>query len=383
MIRRICVITGTRADYGLIYPVLKEIKREKCFDLQLVVTGSHLSPEFGMTYREIEKDGFAINNKVEMLLSSDTPVGTAKSMALGLIGFSDIFQQIKPDIILLLGDRYEIFVAAQAALVANIPIAHIAGGDITEGAFDEAIRHSLTKMSHLHFVTNGLSLKTVKQLGENPRHIFNVGSPGIDTIKGLKLLSRDELQTKLDFKFLNKNLLITFHPTTLDLKTPREQTLEVLKALRELGSETGLIFTMPNADPGGREIRHIVEEFASQNPNSRIFTSLGQLLYISLLAQVDAVVGNSSSGIYEAPFLKKPTVNIGDRQKGRLLADSIVNCEPIKDSVIKAIQVAYSKDCSRTFSPYGDGTSSKKIVDILKTIPNYRLLLKKRFFRSG
>ena len=381
--RKICVVTGTRGEYGLLYSLMKEIEKDQDLQLQLVVTGMHLSPEFGLTYREIEQDGFDIYSKVEMLLSSDTPIGAAKSIGLGVISFADVFYGLQPDLLVLLGDRYEILAAAQAALVAKIPIAHIAGGDTTEGAFDEAIRHSITKMSHLHFVTNEESGCRVRQLGENPRHIYNVGSPGIDRIMSLKLMNRFQLEKSLQFSFFKKNLLITFHPVTLAGQSTSLHFKELLEALHDLGSEIGLIFTRPNADPEGRELVHLLDDFVLQHANAIVYTSLGQLRYFSIVAQVDAVVGNSSSGIYEVPSFKRPTVNIGDRQKGRLLASSVINCPPQKAAIEKAIREAFVMDCSATTNPYGDGNSSIKMLHIIKSITDYKALLKKHFYRVG
>ncbi|WP_028306333.1 UDP-N-acetylglucosamine 2-epimerase [Desulfitibacter alkalitolerans] len=383
MKRKICVVTGTRGEYGLLYSLMKEIEKDQDLQLQLVVTGMHLSPEFGLTYREIEQDGFDIYSKVEMLLSSDTPIGAAKSIGLGVISFADVFYGLQPDLLVLLGDRYEILAAAQAALVAKIPIAHIAGGDTTEGAFDEAIRHSITKMSHLHFVTNEESGCRVRQLGENPRHIYNVGSPGIDRIMSLKLMDRFQLEKSLQFSFFKKNLLITFHPVTLAGQSTSLHFKELLEALHDLGSEIGLIFTRPNADPEGRELVHLLDDFVLQHANAIVYTSLGQLRYFSIVAQVDAVVGNSSSGIYEVPSFKRPTVNIGDRQKGRLLASSVINCPPQKAAIEKAIREAFVMDCSATTNPYGDGNSSIKMLHIIKSITDYKALLKKHFYRVG
>jgi GDP/UDP-N,N'-diacetylbacillosamine 2-epimerase (hydrolysing) len=294
MSRRICVITGTRAEYGLLRWVMQGIKDDPTLELQIVATGMHLSPEFGLTYREIEHDGFEIDRKVEMLTSSDTPVGIAKSMGLGLISFSDALNQLKPDLILVLGDRFEIFSAVAAALVARIPVAHLHGGETTEGAFDEAIRHSITKMSHLHFVAAEEYRQRVIQLGEQPDRVFLVGGLGIDNIKRLKLLNRAELESSLDFKLGQKNLLVTFHPVTLETATAADQMKELLAALAEL-PDTQLIFTMPNADTDGRALIKMVERFAAQHSNARAYTSLGQLRYLSCIAHVDGVVGNSSS----------------------------------------------------------------------------------------
>lgn len=379
-LRKICVVTGTRAEYGLLYWLMKEIQADEDLQLQLIVTGMHLSPEFGLTYKVIEQDGFRIDEKIEMLLSSDTPVGIAKSIGLGIIGFAEALERLKPDLIVVLGDRYEILAAAQAAMVARIPIAHIAGGDTTEGAIDEAIRHSITKMSHLHFVTNDISAQRVRQMGENPEHIFNYGEPGLDQIKRLNLLSKEELETSLGFKFRKKNLLITFHPVTLEQDSAQEQFEQLLNALDILGSDVGLIFTKPNSDTGGRILIRMIDEYVVKRNNAKAYTSLGQLRYLSCMSHVDAIVGNSSSGLYEVPSFKKPTVNIGDRQKGRLQAESIINCNPDTKQIYNTIQTAFRKDCSNVVNPYGDGNTSPKIIRVLKNIDNYKNLLKKHFY---
>jgi UDP-N-acetylglucosamine 2-epimerase (non-hydrolysing)/GDP/UDP-N,N'-diacetylbacillosamine 2-epimerase (hydrolysing) len=380
MKRKVCIVTGTRAEYGLFVPLLKKLRTEASFQIQIIASGMHLSPEFGLTYRRIEGDGFRIDRKVEMLLSSDTSIGTSKSMGLGIIGFAEAFQELEPDLVILLGDRFEILSAAQAAMIARVPIAHIAGGDITEGAFDDAIRHSITKMAQLHFVTNEVSWKRVRQLGENPESIFNVGSPGIDRIKNIELMGRTELEQKLDLTFLPKNLLITFHPATLEEQEPGKQFWELLTVLHELGSETGLIFTKPNADPGSRELIRLLEDFSSSRSNVSVFPDLSDLLYLSLMSQVDAVVGNSSSGVYEAPSFQVPTVNIGDRQKGRLFASSVICCKPERSEIEKAIGLAFEMDCADAENPYGQGDSAEQITAILKSIPDYKPLVKKKFF---
>lgn len=378
--RRICVVTGSRAEYGLLYWVMKGIQAAAGLDLQLVVTGMHLAPEFGSTYRVIEADGFVIDAKVEMLLASDTPVGIAKSIGLGVSGLAEVFERLRPDVVVLLGDRFEILAAAQAALVARIPVAHIAGGDTTEGAFDEAIRHSITKMAHLHFVTNEDALRRVRQLGEAPENIHLVGSPGLDHIKRLALLDRGELGRQLGHEFRPRNLLVTYHPETLEAQPVEQQFRELLLALDRLGDGVGLFLTSPNADPGGKALLPMMEAFTASHRNAKAFTSLGQLRYLSLMSQVDAVVGNSSSGLYEAPSFRKPTVNIGDRQRGRLQAESVLNCPPLADAIEQAIQAAFVLDCRKVVNPYGDGDSSPRIVDVLKTVPDPRALLKKHFF---
>lgn len=369
MNRTICVITGTRADYGLLRWVMQGIKDDPELKLQVIVTGMHLSPEFGLTYREIEQGGFQIDRKVEMLTSSDTPVGIGKSMGLGLIGFADALNQLRPDLIVALGDRFEIFAAVAAALVARIPVAHLHGGETTEGAFDEALRHSITKMSHLHFVAAEEYRKRVIQLGEQPERVFLVGGLGIDNIKRLKLLDRAELEASLDFKLDQKNLLITFHPVTLETATAADQMAELLAALAEL-KDSQLIFTLPNADTDGRGLIRMVEQFVVQHANARAYASLGQLRYLSCIAHVDGVVGNSSSGLAEVPSFKKGTINIGDRQRGRLQAASVINCEPTRRNIAEALERLYSTDfqvsLSQVCNPYGEGGASEKVVEIIK-----------------
>ena len=382
MTRRICIITGTRAEYGLLRWVMQGIKDEPQLTLQIIATGMHLSPEFGLTYREIEKDGFHIDHKVEMLTSSDTSVGIAKSMGLGLIGCADAFNELKPDLIVVLGDRFEIFAAVSAALVARIPVAHLHGGEATEGAFDEALRHSITKMSHLHFVAADEYRQRVIQLGEQPDRVFLVGGLGVDHIKRLKLLDRAELEASLDFKLGKKSLLITFHPVTLEASTAAQQMAELLAALAAL-NDTQLIFTLPNADTEGRALIKMAEQFVAQHSNARAYTSLGQLRYLSCIAHVDGVVGNSSSGLAEVPSFKKGTINIGDRQRGRLQAASVINCDPTRQSIDAALAKLYSADFQASLSgvsnPYGDGGASEKVV---KTIKHFQIdgIAKKYFY---
>lgn len=382
MKRKICIITGTRAEYGLLRWVMQGIKDDEELTLQIIVTGMHLSPEFGLTYREIEQDGFLIDRKVEMLTSSDTPVGIAKSMGLGLIGFADALNELRPDLIIVLGDRFEIFAAVSAALVACIPIAHLHGGETTEGAFDEALRHSITKMSHLHFVATEEYQQRVIQLGEKPERVFMVGGLGIDNIKRLKLLDRAALEASLDIKLSKKNLLITFHPVTLEKATTADQMAELLAALSEL-KETQLIFTLPNADTDGRELIKMVKKFVAQNSNAHAYTSLGQLRYLSCISHVDGVLGNSSSGILEAPSFNKGTINIGDRQRGRMQAASVINCEPDKQSIMAALKELYSVNFQDSLNvvqnPYGDGGASEKVLDVIKDCREDELI-KKSFY---
>lgn len=367
--RKICVITGTRAEYGLLRWVMQGIKDDAELTLQIIATGMHLSPEFGLTYQAIEQDGFQIDRKIEMLTSSDTTVGIAKSMGLGLIGFADALSELEPDLIVVLGDRFEIFSAVSAALVARIPVAHLHGGETTEGAFDEALRHSITKMSHLHFVATDVYRQRVIQLGEQPDSVFTVGGLGIDSIKDLRLLNREELEKSLDFKLGPKNLLITFHPATLEAVTAENQFAELLTALADL-KDTHLIFTLPNADSDSRALIKMVHQFVDQHQNTCAYASLGQLRYLSCIAQVDGVVGNSSSGLLEVPSLKKGTINIGDRQHGRLQAESVISCEPTRGSIAKALLLLYSNDFQTSLcqvvNPYGNGGASEKVVNILK-----------------
>lgn len=383
MSRKICVITGTRAEYGLLHWTMKQIQETSDLELQICVTGMHLAPEFGLTYKQIEKDGFSINEKIEILLSSDTAVGVSKSIGLGVIGFSEAFERLRPDLILMLGDRFEIFSAAASAMISKIPIAHCHGGEATEGLIDESIRHSVTKMSHLHFTSTEEYRNRVIQLGEHPERVFNVGALGIENINRLKLLNRAETESSIDFKLAKKNILITFHPVTLENATSEEQFNELLQALDSL-EHTNLIFTKPNADTDGRVIIAMIDEYVAKNSDKAVsFISLGQLRYLSLLQFVDAVVGNSSSGLIEVPSFKIPTINIGDRQRGRLKSETVIDCEPTKESILDAIRYSESegfrKILNTAINIYGTGDSSIKIIDVLR---EFELdgILKKKFY---
>ena len=340
--KKICVVTGTRAEYGLLYWLIKGITNESELELQLLVTGMHLSPEFGLTWEQIEADGFYISRKIEILLSSDTAVGISKSMGLGQISFAESFEQLKPEIIVLLGDRTEIFAAASAALIAGIPVAHIHGGELTEGVYDDAIRHSITKMSYLHFTSTEIYRKRVIQMGEEPNRVYNVGAIGLDNIRKLHLLSKTEFEQSISRKLLGNNLLVTFHPVTLEDSSAMEQFEQLLDALDEL-HDTLLIFTKPNSDKDGRVIIQLMDEYVQKNQHKAIsHNSLGQLRYLSAIPLMNAVIGNSSSGIIEVPSFDIPTINIGDRQKGRIMGPSIFNCLPTKKEINKAIEKAYS-----------------------------------------
>jgi UDP-N-acetylglucosamine 2-epimerase (non-hydrolysing)/GDP/UDP-N,N'-diacetylbacillosamine 2-epimerase (hydrolysing) len=381
--RKICVITGTRADYGLLYGLMKEIQTDTDLQLQLIVTGMHLSPEFGLTYRTIEEDRFTIDAKVEMLLSSDTPVGIAKSIGLGVIGFADAIERLKPDIIVVLGDRYEILAAVQAALVARIPVAHIHGGETTEGLIDEAIRHSITKMAQIHFVAAEPYRKRVIQMGENPERVFNFGAPGLDNIVNLKLLNLSEFEQSIGFKLGVLNFLVTFHSVTLSENGPEFAMTELFAAF-DCFPDAKIIFTKPNSDTDGRRIVHMIDDYVAKNPNKAIaFVSLGQLRYLSAVKHVDLVIGNSSSGLIEVPALKKPTINIGERQAGRLKASSVVDCEETKKDIhaamLKALSPEFQQQLVSVKSLYGSGNASQKIKDYLKIVDTHNILMKKFF----
>ena len=382
MKRKICVVTGTRAEYGLLFWLMKEIEADNSLELQLIATGMHLSPEFGLTYKEVEKD-FKIDKKIEMLLSSDTSVGISKSMGLAQISFAEAYHELNPDILIVLGDRYEIFSAISAAMIAQIPIAHLHGGEATEGLIDEPIRHSITKMSHLHFTATDEYRNRVIQLGEQPNRVFNVGGIGIENIKRLKLLSKEEFEKSINFKLNKKNILVTFHPVTLEKSTAKKQFQELLNAIDEL-EDTNIIFTKANSDTDGRVINSMCDEYVAKNSQKSVcFTSLGQLRYLSALQYVDAMVGNSSSGLAETPSFKIGTINIGDRQKGRIKANSVIDCEPNKQSIQKAFEKLYSdnfQDKLQTVqNPYGNGCASKEIVEILKNT-NLDNIVKKSFY---
>jgi len=381
--QKICIVTGTRAEYGLLYWLMKPIWDDPNLELQIIATGMHLSPEFGLTYKEIEKDGFTINSKIEMLLSSDTPSSISKSTGIGLIGFADAYNELNPDIVVVLGDRFEVLAACIAALYAKIPVAHIHGGETTIGAFDETIRHSITKMAWWHFVAADEYEKRVVQLGEDPKRIFNVGGLGVDAIRKSKLLSKKELMNKTKIKFGKKNLLVTYHPVTLEKLTSKKNFGSLLNVLKDL-KDVQLIFTMPNADSDGRIIKQMIDEYVSSHKQRSIsFTSMGHLNYLSTLQFVDGVVGNSSSGLTEAPTFKIGTINIGDRQKGRLKAKSVIDCEPTKESIKESINTLYSKDfqniLSKIDSPYGKGNATEKIMAVLRDFPIPKEL-KKEFY---
>ncbi|TDM09560.1 MAG: UDP-N-acetylglucosamine 2-epimerase (hydrolyzing) [Ideonella sp. MAG2] len=370
--RKLCVVTGSRAEYGLMQRLMRLIDQDDALELQVLATGMHLSPEFGMTVRQIEADGFTVNARLEMLLSSDTAVGVTKSMGLGMIGFADEFQRLAPDVVVLLGDRFEILAAAQAAMIARIPVAHLHGGEKTEGAFDEAIRHAITKMSQWHFVAAEEYRQRVIQLGESPDRVFNVGAPGLDLLRDLDWMDREALAASLGLSLVAPLLLVTYHPATLGDRDPVDALTQLLEALEQF-PQAQVVFTHPNADTGGRRLIEAIDRWvATQGERARAFASLGQRRYLSLMRLCDVVVGNSSSGLTEAPALKKATVNIGDRQKGRLKASSIIDASEdsgaIKAALARALSAEFVGQLPGTVSLYGEGEASGLIRDLLKQV---------------
>lgn len=383
--RKICVVTATRAEFGLLTPLMKLIRDDDELELLVVVTGMHLSHEFGLTYKEVEQE-FFINKKIEMLLSSDTSIAISKSMGLAQISFAEAYEQLSPDMVVVLGDRYELIPIVSTAMIMNIPVAHISGGEVTEGAQDDAIRHSITKMSHLHFTATETYRKRVIQLGEQPDRVFNVGEAGLDNIIDLKLLTKDAFEKSIGFSLSKRNILVTFHPVTLELGTAKAQCQALLDAIDKL-KETHVIFTKANSDADGRVINAMLEDYVQKNSDkSVLFASLGQLRYLSALQFVDAVVGNSSSGLVEAPSFKIGTINIGNRQKGRIKAKSVIDCSTDTKSISDAFDILYSQNFQQQLktikNPYGSGNSSMKIKNILKSFKLKSLGMKK-FYDVG
>lgn len=374
--RKICVVTGSRAEYGLLNGLMKAIHEDADLQLQVIATNMHLSPEFGLTFREIEKDGFTINKKVEMLLSSDTPNATAKSVGLGTIGFADAYEDLQPDMIVVLGDRYEILSAVSTALFYKIPVAHLHGGEITEGAYDDCIRHAITKMSHLHFTATEEYRNRVIQLGEQPDRIFNVGAIGIENIKKVPLMSKKELEESIGFEMSDKCLLVTYHPVTLENSSAEEQCKNLLAALEQF-NDYRIIFTMPNSDTNGRIIMHEIEKFVEKNKERSIaFKSLGLRRYLSALQYVTAVIGNSSSGIIEVPSFGIPTLNIGNRQKGRIAANSVVNSGTSEEDILAGLKKILYAEKKEITNPYEGKNTIADILQVLKTYPLKRLIQK-------
>jgi GDP/UDP-N,N'-diacetylbacillosamine 2-epimerase (hydrolysing) len=369
-LKKIAVITGTRAEFGLLSPLIDQIQNDQEMQLQLIVTAMHLSPEFGYTVDEIERKGFKIDKKVECLLSSDSAVGITKSIGLAMIGFADALNELAPDLLIILGDRTEMLAAATAAMLANIPIAHIHGGETTEGAYDESIRHAITKMSYLHFASTETYRKRIIQLGEHPDRVFNVGAIGLDSIKDLDLLDRNEFEKSIDFQLGKKNILITFHPVTLENQSARGHFQAILDFLNSL-TDTHFIFTHANSDKNGRVINQMIEEFVNDTKKISIaFKSLGQLRYLSALKHMDLVLGNSSSGICEVPSFNIPTINVGDRQKGRILSESVIQTEPnisdLSHAFAKATDSSYLEKIKNQKQLYGSGNAAEKIMSVLR-----------------
>ncbi|PSL35866.1 UDP-N-acetylglucosamine 2-epimerase [Chitinophaga ginsengisoli] len=383
MIRKICIVTGTRAEYGLLLPLMKAIRERKDLQLQLLVTGMHLSPEFGLTYKQIEADGFHIDVKVDMLLSSDTAAGVTKSTGLGMIGFADAFNALQPHWVVILGDRFEAFAAATAAYIAQLPIIHLNGGETTEGAMDEAFRHAITKMSYLHFTATETYRKRVIQLGEAPERVFNVGAIGIDSIMHLPRMTQQELEENLGIDLSQPTVLVTYHPVTLEKNSAADQFAALVRALIDTEG-LQIVITYPNADTDGRVIIDQIKELEKQY-RSRIyaFPSLGQKRYLSLIPYVKAVVGNSSSGIIEVPSFRIPTLNIGDRQGGRMAAESVIQVAPdeasIKQGLKKALSSEFREFCRQVNNPYGDGQTTGKIIDKLGQFIEIKNI-KKKFY---
>lgn len=368
--KKICIVTATRAEYGLLKPLMKLIQESNDVELQVIATGAHLSPEFGLTYKLIEQDGFAISEKVEMLMSSDTASGIVKTMGVCMISFADVFNRLKPDMLVVLGDRYEMLSIVSAATIFKIPMAHIHGGEITEGAYDDSIRHAITKMSHLHFTSTEEYRDRIIQMGEKPEHVFHVGAIGLDNIRSMSFLDKTELEKDLGVEFKKYNYQVTFHPETLGNLTSEEQ-FNILLSSIDRQVDSFFIFTKANADSDGRIINEMIDKYVSKNPTkAKSFHSLGATRFLSLVNYCNAIIGNSSSGILEAPSLHTTTINIGNRQKGRVQADSIINCECSIPEILKAIQ--FSKDpkfierVKLTINPYDNGGASQKIVGLLK-----------------
>lgn len=383
--KRIGIMTGTRAEYGLLKPLMQEINKDNDLELYLTVSGMHLSPEFGMTYKEIEEDGFEINAKVEMLLSSDSPVGISKSIGLGIIGFADEFQRADLDMLILLGDRYEALSAAICAMVMRIPIAHLHGGELTEGAIDEGIRHSITKMSYLHFTSTEEYRRRVIQLGENPERVFCVGAIGVENIKKINLMTKEELERSIHFEIDENTVIVTYHPVTLENDTVEEQFLNLLEVL-DRNPKIRMIFTKANADTNGRIVNELIDKYAAQNSERACaFMSLGQKRYLSALKYCRIVIGNSSSGIIEAPSFGKPIINIGDRQKGRICADSVINCGYTQQEIQQAMETALTEEFENKArncrNPYEKENTAANIISVIKDyLLNDKIKLKKGFY---
>ncbi len=388
-IRKICVFSGTRAEYGLLSSLIKRIHQDTSLDLSLLVSGTHLSPEFGYTYQEIEADGFHIDEKIEILVSSDSPSGVCKSMGLGLIQFTDAIERLDPDIIILLGDRYETFCLAAAALVNNIPVAHIHGGESSYGAIDESFRHAITKMSHLHFTSSQIYRDRVIQLGEHPDKVFNVGALGVENIKSIPFLSEKDLNTLTGFDTPRPFFLITFHPETVKKSSVKIDFQDILNALTNKNFlEYNLIFTKANADSHGRKINQMIDAFVEKNcDRAVVFSSMGQKNYLSAMRYAKLVIGNSSSGILEAPSFKVPVVNIGQRQDGRLRADNVIDCSCDETQIISAMNTGLSDPfvlkIQTMKNPFEKNNTAMQILTVIKNIELNKLCSKQFYDLSS
>ncbi len=370
--RKICVVTGSRAEYGLLYWLLKEIDSDPDLELQLVVTGMHLSHEFGYSVERIKSDGFTVADQIEILLSSDTHVGMAKSTGLGVISFADSFRRLSPDIIVLFGDRFEIFSAAITANMMNIPIAHVHGGELSAGSIDDSMRHAITKLAHVHFPIADEYKRRILQMGEAEKNVFNCGAPGLDYLDHCQFKTRQELVAELGITFSEKNnFLITLHASTRDTRSPEKNIDQLISALANFPEAT-LFFTQANCDAGGEAINNYLREYCSKNKNAYVFKELGIENYLSLAKQVDVIIGNSSSGLIEVPCLRKPTVNIGSRQLGRIKVTSVVDVELNEQEITQAIKLALSRDFQENISamtiPFKQDKTSYRIKEILKKI---------------
>ncbi len=384
MKKRISILTATRAEYGLLKPIIAKLKMIEEFDVRIVATGAHLSPEFGLTYKEVERDGFLIDEKIEILLSADTPSSISKSMGLAMIGFADYFEKLNPDLLIVLGDRYETLAVAMAGMNKKVPIAHLYGGETTEGAIDESIRHAITKLSYLHFTSTENYRRRVIQLGEHPDRVFNVGAIGIENILNENLIPKEKLGNELKINLTKRYAVVTFHPVTLENESPKTQ-IESLLDVCKIYKDINFIFTKANADSKGRVINQLIDEYTKVNDNIIAFTSLGMIKYLSALKYCSMVIGNSSSGLLEAPSFGVPTINIGNRQKGRLQASSVINCSPAQEEIKQAIDLALSdsfiKQAKMTVNPYGNGDTSRKVVETVKEyLLNRKIDLKKKFY---
>lgn len=382
--KTITVLTATRAEYGLLNPIINELNAYGGFEVRIVATGAHLSPEFGLTYKEIEKDGNRIDRKIEILLSSDTPASISKSMGLAMISFADYFAERKPNALLVLGDRYETLAVCCAAMNERIPIIHLYGGETTEGAVDEAIRHTITKLSYLHLTSTEEYRRRVIQLGEDPDRVITVGAVGIENVLNKPLLSRKQLSESIGMDLSCPYAVVTFHPVTLEETSAQMQCSQLLAAL-DARSDMNYILTKANADSDGRIINKMLDEYAATHSNALVFDSLGVKRYISAVKYARMVIGNSSSGLVEVPSFGIPTINIGDRQKGRLKADSVIDCRPVKEEICEAMSKAdnesYRKISKVAINPYGDGNTSKKIVSAIKEfLSSDTVNLKKKFY---